>query len=328
MANKLDLYLITLGKSAGTFRDVIGKKCNLTTQPLSQTKVFNAFYKCFLEAIGKQVFRVYAKNMGITILKGKGQRSTNTIVMGHSINNIIEGFIDGGSYNSIRKIANLTDISQRQTIKKSDIVTDRFYFYLYLPLDSKIAIFMVQSKENSSLRRVIPTFWELFMQTDTQKNCRVNLYYPKWLREDFLRGANLHSLSFEKENISQVQSEEELSVDSQSYKVKVIITPNDNNPISDMSDLIERIGNNFVLKVGEATHALSSFTKKKGAAKNEEKKKTLPFTIDEEDQIHPVIILDNELTANDDGDFERADLKAFCDDLLEKIKPEIYAIAH
>lgn len=325
MASKLDVYLITLSKSAGTFKDVISKKCDLTSQTTSPTKVFNAFYKCFLEQIGKNVFCVESKNMGITILKGQGQR-LNTIVTAHSSSYVIEGFIDGGSYNSIRKIASLTDLSKRQKIKKSDIVTDSFYFYLYLPLDSKIGIFMVQTKENSSIRRVVPRFWELLLKTDEHKNCRINMYYPKWLRDEFLNGANLHSLSFENESISQVQSEEEMTVNSQSYKVKVIITPNEENSITDLSSLIERIGNDFAIKVGTATHTLSSFAKKKGSVKNDEKKKTLPFTIDEEDKIHPVINLDDELFSDANGDFEREDLKAFCDDLLKKIKQEIYAI--
>ena len=326
MANKLDVYLITLGRSAGTFKDLISKKCNLNS-PMPPSKVFNAFYKYFLESIGKNVFRIDAKNMGITMLMERGQR-LNTTVSAHSSSYLIEGYIDGGPYNSIKKIAKLSDISQRQTIKKSDIVTDKFYFYMYLPLDSKIATLMVQTKENASIRKIIPTFFDLLLRTDNHKNCRVNLYYPKWLREDFLQGAYLQSLSFETESVSQVQSESELTVDSQSYRVKVIITPSEENLMSDLPSIIETIGTNIALKVGSATHALSSFAKKRGTIKNEERKKTLPFTIDEEDRIHPVIVLDNDLQLNEDGEFERADMKEYCDNLLNKIKPEIYAFEH
>ncbi len=327
MANKLDVYLITLSKRAGTFKDVIGKKCELTEQSLSSTKIFNSFYKLFLEKIGKDVFCVASKNMGITILKGKGQK-TNNIVTAHSSNQLIEGYIDGGSYNSIRKIARLTNISQRQIVQKSDIITDKFYFYLYLPLDSKIAVFMVQTKENASLRRLIPSFWEKLLKTGEHRNCQVNLYYPKWLRAEFLQGANLHSLSFENENISQVQTEHDLDIESHSYKVKVIITPDEDNPITDLASTIEKIGSKFALKIGHTTYMLSSFAKKKGAIKNEEHKKILPFKIDEEDKIHPVIVLDEVLSSNIDGEFNRSDLKSFCDDILTRIKPEIYAIEH
>ena len=98
--------------------------------------------------------------------------------------------------------------------------------------------------------------------------------------------------------------------------------------MSDLPSIIETIGTNIALKVGSATHALSSFAKKRGTIKNEERKKTLPFTIDEEDKIHPVIVLDNDLQQNEDGEFERADMKEYCDNLLNKIKPEIYALEH
>jgi hypothetical protein len=62
--------------------------------------------------------------------------------------------------------------------------------------------------------------------------------------------------------------------------------------------------------------------------KNEEQKKSLPFVIDEEDNIHPVIEIDNDLTPDENGDYGRDNLKNYCDTLLNRIKPEIYGINH
>jgi hypothetical protein len=192
-----------------------------------------------------------------------------------------------------------------------------------------MGVLMVQTKENSSIRRAIKPFFEALFKTDSTKNCRINSYYPKWLKEDFLKGANLHNMSFETENISQAQSEEEVTIETETFNVKITITPtNDQTAITDASNLIERIGSTFALKIGNATRYLSSFTKKKGTMKNEEQKKSLPFVIDEEDNIHPVIEIDNDLTPDENGDYGRDNLKNYCDTLLNRIKPEIYGINH
>ena len=98
-----------------------------------------------LEQIGKNVYCVNEKKMGLTIFKERGQRP-NKVITAYSSNYIIEGYIDGGPYDTIRKLANLTDMSKRKNIKKTDIVTDRYYIYLYLPLKSRIGVLMVQKK--------------------------------------------------------------------------------------------------------------------------------------------------------------------------------------
>jgi hypothetical protein len=54
----------------------------------------------------------------------------------------------------------------------------------------------------------------------------------------------------------------------------------------------------------------------------------LPFVIDEEDNIHPVIEIDNDLTPDENGDYGRDNLKNYCDTLSNRIKPEIYGINH
>lgn len=328
MASKLDVYQIVLNKHAGLFKNVICKKCGITEPTPAKSKVFNAFYKKLLEQIGKNVFCVNEKKMGLTIFKERGQR-VNNVMTAHSESYVIEGYIDGGPYDTIRKLAKISDTSKRKTINKTDIVTDRYYIYLYLPLDSKMGVLMVQTKENSSLRRVIKPFFETLFKTDSTKNCRINSYYPNWLKEDFLQGANLFSMSFETENISQAQSEEELTVETETFDVKITITPtNDQTAITDATTVSNRLGRLFALKIGNVIKPLSSFTKKKGTMKNEERKKSLPFVIDEEDNIHPVIEIDNDLNPDENGDYGRDNLKNYCNNLLNRIKPEIYGIDH
>ena len=46
------------------------------------------------------------------------------------------------------------------------------------------------------------------------------------------------------------------------------------------------------------------------------------------DEIHPIIPIDEYISADENGDFKRNDLKSLCDNFLEKIKLEIYGFEH
>lgn len=328
MPNKLDVYQICLSKRSGTLKDVIKKKNNIADSSITKAKIFNSFYRNLLELIGNNVFCVDSKKIGLTIFKGKGER-INNILSSHSSSFTIEGFLDAGPYNSIRKLAKLSDLSKRRIISKNDIVTDRYYFYLYFPLDSSIGILMVQSKENSSIRRAVKPFIENLFTTDTTKGCRVNVYYPKWLKNEFIAGANLGSLSYEQEFVTQVQTEETTITKSEEYDVKVTIIPKTNTDnISESNSIIDKIGNIFSIKIGTAIHSLSSFSNKKGVMKNEDLKKSLSFVVDKENEIRPVILIESYISADENGDFNREELKSLCDELLDKIKSEIYGFEH
>lgn len=328
MASKLDVYQIVLNKRSGTFKDVIIRKNDITDSSITYSKLFNTFYRNLIELIGKDVFCIENKSIGLTLFKGKGER-INSILTSHSSTYTIEGFIDAGPYNSIRKLAKLSDTSKRRIINKTDIITDRYYFYLYFPLDSKIGILMVESKENASIRKAVKPFIERLFKTDETKGCRVNSYFPIWLKAEFIKSANLFSLSFEQEIITQTQAEEEVTTNSEEFDIKITIVPKTNtSDIQNSNTFIKRISNFFALKAGNSTISLSSFSNKKGVMKNEEQKKLLPFSIDKDHDIRPIIIVNNYISADDNGNFARNELKSLCDNLLGKIKPEIYGIEH
>jgi len=324
MANNLDIYQIALSTRFETFGDFISKRCKLKRNSASRSRMFNSFYKTFLNMFGKEVFCIKDKKMGITILKEHKQHK-NDIMTAHSDEYIIEGLISAGAYDTIRKLVKVSDNSKQKTINKNEIVSDKYYMYLYLPIDSRIGILMVQKRENSSIRRIVKPFFETLFSVDGKKSCRLNSFFPNWLKEDFLSGSDLYSISFEAENVSPVLIEENITANSELYDVKITLIPKGIcTSIGNSTNLVEHIGN-FAFKIGNFTKSLSSFTKKKGVMKNEEQKKSLPFVIDEEDRIHPVIKLDDHLTADENGEFKREDLKLFCDGLLARIKSELYA---
>ncbi|MCD7935444.1 MAG: hypothetical protein LUG98_01135, partial [Tannerellaceae bacterium] len=144
--NKLDVYKIILKKRGDfTFRDLIKKKYQ-TEKGVNHTdsKLFNLLYKEVLVMLTKEIWKHGDSKMGLTLFKARGEKE-NTVLTSHSKDFVLEGYIDGGPYDMIRRLANLSG-TKKQKINKNDIITDRYYIYMHLPLDSNIGIVFLQSK--------------------------------------------------------------------------------------------------------------------------------------------------------------------------------------
>ena len=99
--------------------------------------------------------------------------------------------------------------------------------------------------------------------------------------------------------------------------------------LGSINSLLDKVGN-MAIKVGQRIKPLSEFEKKKGALRNEDMKKTSPFSLDDDEKVRPVIMLDDieTLGIDEDGNFCRADLKTYCDGLLQQIYSDIYPISN
>ena len=93
----------------------------------------------------------------------------------------------------IRKLSNLSK-TKSQNIKKDDIITDRYYIYMYFPLHSNVGVVFLQSKSNANIRTAIKKFLPEICKTDINKGCKVETYIPTFLKEEFKEGAIVQSL--------------------------------------------------------------------------------------------------------------------------------------
>lgn len=328
--NQLDVYKIILKKKRGfNFKELITSRYVQDQEANYRNNgLFNLLYKAILEQIAKEIWRHPESKIGLTLFKKRGEKE-NKILTSHSSDYVIEGFIDGGPYDMIRKLANLSK-TKSQNIKKDDIITDRYYIYMYLPLNSNIGVVFLQSKSNANIRSAIKNFLPQICKTDINKGCKVETYIPSYLKEEFKDGAIVQSLTYSQQFVTEVDTSDETANHEETYNVVVQIQPqNQQVELGSINLLLDKVGN-MAVKVGERIKHLSEFEKKKGAIRNEEMKKTSPFSLDNEDKVRPVIILDDieTLGKDEDGNFCRADLKTYCDSLLQQIYADIYPISH
>ncbi len=327
--NQLDVYKIILKKKNGfNFKTLITSRY-VEDQGTNHrdNALFNLLYKAVLEQIAKEIWKQPESKIGLTLFKKRGEK-INNILKSHSSAFVIEGFIDGGPYDMIRKLANLSK-TKSQNIKKNNIITDRYYIYMYLPLHSNIGIVFLQSKSNANIRKAIKKFLPEICKTDINKGCKVETYIPSFLKEEFKQGAIVQSLTYSQQFVTEVDTSDETTSREETYNVIIQIQPqNQVVEFGSINSLLNKIGD-MTIKVGRRIKPLSEFEKKKGSLRNDEMKKTSPFTLDDDEKVRPVIILDDieTLRIDEDGYFNRTDLKAYCDDLLQQIRADIYPIS-
>lgn len=328
--NQLDVYKIILKKKKGfnfktliTSRYVQDQETNYRNSGL-----FNLLYKAILEQIAKEIWRHPESKIGLTLFKKRGEKE-NKILTSHSSEFVIEGYIDGGPYDMIRKLSNLSK-TKSQNIKKDDIITDRYYIYMYFPLHSNVGVVFLQSKSNANIRTAIKEFLPEICKTDINKGCKVETYIPTFLKEEFKEGAIVQSLTYSQQFVTEVDTSDGITNHEEAYNVIIQIQPqNQTVELGSINSLLDKVGN-MAIKVGQRIKPLSEFEKKKGALRNEDMKKTSPFSLDDDEKVRPVIMLDDieTLGIDEDGNFCRADLKTYCDGLLQQIYSDIYPISN
>lgn len=162
------------------------------------------------------------------------------------------------------------------------------------------------------------------------KGCKVETYIPTFLKEEFKEGAIVQSLTYSQQFVTEVDTSDGITNHEEAYNVIIQIQPqNQTVELGSINSLLDKVGN-MAIKVGQRIKPLSEFEKKKGALRNEDMKKTSPFSLDDDEKVRPVIMLDDieTLGIDEDGNFCRADLKTYCDGLLQQIYSDIYPISN
>lgn len=77
----------------------------------------------------------------------------NDILTAHSESQIIEGYVDGGPYDRLRRMAPKTNTSDFVSIDPNNVITDRFYIYMYLPLGSTYSLVFLERKKGQDIHK-------------------------------------------------------------------------------------------------------------------------------------------------------------------------------
>ena len=144
MANsRLEVYKIICGNK--TFREIATEKKSVA-ENASDTDVFNALFSMFLEKLNAQdIYMSDETQIGLTLFHAPNEQP-NDILSAHSESQMIEGYVDGGPYDRLRRMAPKTNTSDFVSIDPNNVITDRFYIYMYLPLGSTYGLVFLERK--------------------------------------------------------------------------------------------------------------------------------------------------------------------------------------
>ena len=249
------------------------------------------------------------------------EEQINQIITPHSDSYIIEGYLDGGRYDMIRKMASMSNTTQRRrTISSTDIVAARYYFYLYTPFDKSVGLLFLEKKNDDQIRDAVKAYFEELFKWNNK--CQVQAYYSKKEIEDFKKNSvvdTLYSIDYICPEVG-IDEPEELEV--QTYEVLVQIKQVGNAVAFDnVEQLVETTKDLNVSFLGRTLN-FSKFRTRKGIMKNLEKKKQSTFDFEKGVSVHPYIELDENML--EEGILNRDLIKKYSALLLKEIYNDVY----
>ena len=318
--SQLEVYKIIL-PSKTTFGELTqGKLYEEKSPKQTDTTKFKKLYKSLLEKLVKNNVWVYKeKKKGLTVFLEKGEQ-INKIITPHPDKYIIEGYLDGGRYDMIRKMAAMSDTTQRKNISSTDIVAARYYFHLYIPFDKNIGLLFLEKKSDDQIRDAVKAYFdELFRW---KNKCQIQAYFPKKMIEKFRKDSvvdTLYSIDYISPEVGLNEPEE---LEAQKYEVLVQIKKIGNAVSYDNVDQLVEATKDLKVSFLGNTLTFLKFKTRKGIMKNIETKKQSTFDFDKGTFIHPYIELDEDMLEK--GILNRGKIFNFCTSLMEEIYNDVY----
>lgn len=325
MKEQLEVYKIILrGNDGDTFGKLITDKFG-KARSKNPSDVFLKMFKCIISELDKKVWKSKSLLQGLTILKQKAQ-DINQIITSHSGHFVIEGYIDGGHYDMIRQLTELSNTSNTTAITRDKMVSDRFYIYMQIDPSQNVGILMIEKKGQLSISASLCKYIEQFFKVTNSRKCKVVRYIPPYLIEEFKNGSVVESITCSDQVVKQILDQDGMVVRDSHYDVTIKIKPTDSEDLSgDKTHLVNQIKEMVFSIIGKQGKKLNDFSVKKGNLK-QPNGSSCQFELDDEGTIRPIINIDEDLLSENKDYLKRDQIKALCDDILNKIKNDIYAI--
>ena len=329
--SSIEIYTLNLSRNY-TFTSLVNSKWKTEDEPeLDDNNAFTRLYTKLLDAlIGQGIWesRKHTKK-GLAVMPPLPAQpildephSQNDMLKKHANSFIIEGYIDGGLYNIKRKMATYTQTEELQEIPRTKIVTDSYYFYLYLRMNSGKGILMMESKKGMYMSGVLTEFVSDMLSIHNVCRCISSMYVPEEIKQDFKNGAVLKSVTCSSNLVSSTRiNNQEVQ---KRYKVTVKIEP-ENQPLFNNRDGIIGEIMQFAVKIGDRLTPFNNFGNKKGEMFNDDEHSTKTFFLDDPDVV-PKIALSDEMYDEQNSILIREQIKEKCDELLQIVQREIYDI--
>lgn len=319
--SQLEIYRIVLGKR--TFKEIVREKNNIPTEEeRTDENLFTLLFQNILSKLTQNAAWTSDRTkLGLALFSNDGE-DVNRILSNHSGHFVIEGYIDGGFYDKLRTIAQTNNVATRERLGRDKMVTDRYYIYLYCPIDAKVGIMFLEKKKGLNIHTAVDMFITEVFKTPRYA-VKIERFVPQSIINEYKDEGVVDSFTFTDAITTSVIDGQGIELEEKRYGVTIKITlPEDERPEFDVvQQMLQWLGNGAI-SLGNSVMHLSEFGKKKGSLQKEEKKYS--FEVGDDLKIKPMIPIDDELQDEDNSILRRDEIKTMCDEVLAQIMEEVY----
>lgn len=319
--SQLEIYRIVLGKR--TFKEIVREKNNIPTEEeRTDENLFMLLFQNILSKLTQNAAWTSDRTkLGLALFSNDGE-DVNRILSNHSGHFVIEGYIDGGYYDKLRTIAQTNNVATRERLGRDKMVTDRYYIYLYCPIDAKVGIMFLEKKKGLNIHTAVDLFITEVFKTPRYA-VKIERFVPQSIINEYKDEGVVDSFTFTDAITTSVIDGQGIELEEKRYGVTIKITlPEDERPEFDVvQQMLQWLGNGAI-SLGNSVMHLSEFGKKKGSLQKEEKKYS--FEVGDDLKIKPMIPIDDELQDEDNSILRRDEIKTMCDEVLAQIMEEVY----
>lgn len=319
--SQLEIYRIVLGKR--TFKEIVREKNNIPTEEeRTDDNLFTLLFQNILSKLTQNAAWTSDRTkLGLALFSNDGE-DVNRILSNHSGHFVIEGYIDGGYYDKLRTIAQTNNVATRERLGRDKMVTDRYYIYLYCPIDAKVGIMFLEKKKGLNIHTAVDLFITEVFKTPRYA-VKIERFVPQSIINEYKDEGVVDSFTFTDAITTSVIDGQGIELEEKRYGVTIKITlPEDERPEFDVvQQMLQWLGNGAI-SLGNSVMHLSEFGKKKGSLQKEEKKYS--FEVGDDLKIKPMIPIDDELQDEDNSILRRDEIKTMCDEVLAQIMEEVY----
>ncbi|MBO5632531.1 MAG: hypothetical protein J5965_26045 [Aeriscardovia sp.] len=319
--SQLEIYRIVLGKR--TFKEIVREKNNIPTEEeRTDENLFTLLFQNILSKLTQNAAWTSDRTkLGLALFSNDGE-DVNRILSNHSGHFVIEGYIDGGYYDKLRTIAQTNNVATRERLGRDKMVTDRYYIYLYCPIDAKVGIMFLEKKKGLNIHTAVDLFITEVFKTPRYA-VKIERFVPQSIINEYKDEGVVDSFTFTDAITTSVIDGQGIELEEKRYGVTIKITlPEDERPEFDVvQQMLQWLGNGAI-SLGNSVMHLSEFGKKKGSLQKEEKKYS--FEVGDDLKIKPMIPIDDELQDEDNSILRRNEIKTMCDEVLAQIREEVY----
>lgn len=323
--HSLEIYKIILSRDV-TFLEFVNKKWSAADEnELDESAAFTCLYENFLKILmGNGVWEsTQHKKKGLAVMTVDPNVSPqNDVLVKHGNEYVIEGYIDGGRYDVKRKMATYTDIREPKEVPKDKIITDSYYVYMYIRMNSNKGILMVESKKGISMSGVITELVSKMFGKRPLCSCRTEMFLPKELRKRFMEDSVLTSVTCSDSMVSSVKRN---GVDEEErFKITIKVEPVNKPMLNNRSEIVNSILK-LGVKIGNSVTPLCNFSRKRGEMRNAGQNSSKSFELSAPDVV-PKYPLPDDMFDDDNSVLYRNRIKAKCDELLPSVQSETYYV--